>query len=78
MVNDYHIIMQSMGVAGAQAVGGSALTKIEALASGLTMKSDSGKEMTKEQKFAHVITKTAEGRDLYAQYLAEHPKQRAQ
>jgi len=70
-------IMQSMGVAGQPAGNGDAMAKIEALASGLTMKAESGKEMTKEQKISYVISKTAEGRDLYAQYMTEHPKQRA-
>ena len=50
---------------------GSAWQKIEALAGGLTMKSDSGKEMSKSQKIDYVVSKTAEGRALYEQYNRE-------
>lgn len=55
--------------------GGSAWAKLEAMADGLVMKSSDGK-LSKEQALARVM-KSAEGRVLYAEYLGEHPAQRA-
>jgi hypothetical protein len=46
-------------------------SKIQALAAGLTMKAENGNEMTPAQKYNYVITKTAEGRTLYNQYIEE-------
>jgi hypothetical protein len=63
--------LQEFGSTGGGMAGG-AYQKIQALANGLTMKSDKGREMTAEQKFNHVVTNTAEGRALYTQYLEEH------
>lgn len=65
------------GTAGGASPGGSAWTKIEQLAASLVMKSDKGAEMTKEQKIEYVTTKTAEGKALYREYLAENPAQRS-
>lgn len=62
--------LNEVGTSGSGMAGG-AYQKIEALAEGLTMKADNGKEMTKAQKIAHVIAKTAEGRALYEQYNEE-------
>ena len=71
-------MLQNFGVPGAgPGSHGSAWERIEQLAQQLTMKSDRGVEMTKEQKIAHVTTKTAEGRAAYREYLADHPAQRA-
>jgi hypothetical protein len=62
-------MLREVGTAGGTA--GSAYQQIEALANGLTMKADSGKEMSKAQKVAYVTSNTAEGRALYAQYNEE-------
>lgn len=62
---------------GAGATGGSAWTRIEQLAGGLTLKSEKGVEMTVAQKVWHVCTKTAEGKALYHQYLLENEAQRS-
>jgi hypothetical protein len=62
--------MREIGTNGGGQTGG-AYQKIEALASGLTMKSDSGKEMSQAQKIAYVTSNTAEGRELYKQYNEE-------
>jgi hypothetical protein len=64
-------MLGEIGVSGSGMATGGAHQKLVALASGLTMKSESGKEMTPAQKYAYVAKNTAEGRDLYAQYLAE-------
>jgi hypothetical protein len=70
-------MLGSVGTPGGAGAGGSAWSRIETMAGQLTLKSDSGVEMSKEQKVAHVIAKTAEGRQLYREYLAENPAQRA-
>jgi hypothetical protein len=74
-------LMGSFGSPGAGAGqatgGGSAMQTVEQMASALTMKSDSGKEMTREQKIAYVIKSTPEGRAAYRQYLMENEAQRS-
>lgn len=57
--------------------GADAWSKIQVLAKNLTIKSATGGELTDAQKVRHVIDHTAEGRELYATYLAENPAQRA-
>jgi len=64
-------MLQEIGTSGGGTTAGGAYSKIEALAAGLTMKSENGKELTKEQKVNYVISKTAEGRSLYEQYNEE-------
>ena len=64
-------MFQAMGVATLKGEGADTMSKLNALAAGLTMKSDSGKEMSPEQKFSYVVSKTAEGRALYEQYNEE-------
>lgn len=67
----------NVGTAGAAGTSGDAWSKIEKLATGLTMKSESGAEMSQAQKISYVMKSTAEGRELYRQYLADNPAQRA-
>jgi hypothetical protein len=66
-----------IGTSGGGAGPTDANAKIQALAEKLTMKADSGKEMTPAQKYSYVLTHTPEGRALYREYLAQHPQQRA-
>ena len=69
-------IMQASGVAGGATGHGDAEAKMQALAKSITMKSEDGRPLTDAQRMVQVM-KTAEGRELYNQYLAEHPKQHA-
>ena len=69
-------IMQASGVAGGATGHGDAEAKMQALAKSITMKSEDGRPLTDAQRMVQVM-KTAEGRELYNQYLAENPKQHA-
>ena len=69
-------MMQATGIAGGANGNGDAEAKLQALSKSITMKSEDGSPMTDAQRMVQVL-KTAEGRDLYNQYLAEHPKQHA-
>lgn len=64
-------MLGELGTNGGPSSGGGSWQKIEALASGLTMKSEKGTEMSRAQKIDYVVSKTAEGRALYEQYNEE-------